>query len=98
MRYLEYSHTLTYIMITYRTLTAGVNADSDTVPNPAARTAVACSKPRAKRVPSGTDAMASLPISRTRKKNQSVTLYGYQQVADVVWPGMGLLESNDNCE
>lgn len=54
--------------------TAGARAASATVPNPAARTAVACKKPMMTRTPTGISAMAGLPISKTKKKNQSVTL------------------------
>lgn len=55
-------------------LTAGASADKVTVPNPAARTAVACNNPSMKRTPRGMVSMAWLPMSRTRKKNQSVAL------------------------
>lgn len=60
-------------------LTAGASADKVTVPNPAARTAVACSNPSMKRTPRGMVSMAWLPMSRTRKKNQSVALQKRKQ-------------------
>ena len=55
-------------------LTAGARAERLTIAKPAARTAVACNIPSMIRTPTGIDAMASLPISRRRKKNQSVML------------------------
>ena len=66
--------TLTYIISTYRTFTAGAREDRETVPKPAARTAVAWSKPMMNRTPMGMELIAGLPMSSTRKKNQSVAL------------------------
>ena len=54
--------------------TAGAKADSATVLNPAARTAVACKKPKRTRIPVGISWTAGLPRSSTKKKNQSVTV------------------------
>jgi hypothetical protein len=55
-------------------LTAGARAERFTIAKPAARTAVACNSPSMTRTPTGIDSMAVLPISRRRKKNQSVVL------------------------
>jgi hypothetical protein len=55
-------------------LTAGASADSESAPKPAARTATAWRSPIANRVPSGIVTIAELPMSRMRKKNQSVQL------------------------
>jgi hypothetical protein len=55
-------------------LTAGAKAERLTIEKPAARTAVACSSPSMIRTPTGIDSMVWLPISRRRKKNQSVPL------------------------
>ena len=60
--------------MTYNTLTAGAKADKETVANPAARTAHACRRPMITRMPAGMLVTAGLPMSRTKKKNQSVTL------------------------
>ena len=54
--------------------TAGANVESGIVPNPAARTAFACKNPMAKRTPSGMASKVGLPMSNTKKKNQSVKL------------------------
>ena len=54
--------------------TAGASTDKETVPNPAALTAVACNKPIMKRVPIEMFESALFPISRMMKKNQSVPL------------------------
>ena len=55
-------------------MTAGAKADKATEPNPAALTAAACKKPSRNLVPKAMFSRAGLPISRTRKKNQSVPL------------------------
>jgi hypothetical protein len=89
-RNVEDLQTLIYIMITYKTLridqqggvviscvthlTAGAKAERLTIAKPAARTAVACNNPSMTRTPTGIDSMVLLPISRRRKKNQSVVL------------------------
>lgn len=75
-------------MTTYKTLTkdevptvrkltyftAGARAESETVPNPAALTAIACKSPMMNLTPSGIESIAGFPMSRTIKKNQSVKL------------------------
>lgn len=58
----------------YTHLTAGAKALREMVANPAARTAKACKRPIMNRVPSGTCSISGLPMSKTRKKNQSVPL------------------------
>ena len=55
-------------------LTAGARAERLTIAKPAARTAVACNSPSMIRTPTGIESMAGLPISRRRKKIQSVAL------------------------
>lgn len=55
-------------------LTAGARADRAMVPKPAARTAVACSRPMMNRTPRGMEEIAGVPMSSTKKKNQSVAL------------------------
>ena len=55
-------------------LTAGARAERGTEPKPAALTAVACKRPSRTLTPTGIASIACVPISRTRKKNQSVKL------------------------
>ena len=78
-------------MIVYRTLeinqqwqsitqgtthwTAGASADSGTMANPAERTAEDCKNPQAILVPIGSLMISGVPISRTRKLTQSVSLH-----------------------
>lgn len=71
----RHSQTLTYIMMTYRTFTAGASSEIVTVANPAALTANACSNPIATLVPSLIDSIAGVPMSSTRKNSQSVELW-----------------------
>ena len=55
-------------------LTAGARAERGTEPKPAALTAVACKRPSRTLTPTGIASIACVPISRTKKKNQSVKL------------------------
>ena len=61
-------------MICKTYLTAGARLARETAAKPAARTAAACSKPMINLIPSGIESTAGLPMSNTRKKNQSVPL------------------------
>ena len=80
-------------------LTAGARAESATVPKPAARTAVACSSPRSTRTPVGMLEIEGLPISRMRKKNQSVALEIPGQYRERLIPQREcLLEKHNNCK
>lgn len=55
-------------------LTAGARAAKGTIENPAARTAMACISPAKTRTLSGISSITGFPISKTKKKNQSVML------------------------
>ena len=76
----EYAQTLMYIIMTNRTFTAGEIAARGTITKPAARTATACIKPSKTRAFSGIWSITGIPISKTRKKNQSMKLFEYDQL------------------
>ena len=77
-------------------LTAGASAETEIVPKPAARTANACNRPITKRVPSGTDSISGLPISRMRNMAQSNELrMSANCVIDRIC-GMNVLEGDED--